>query len=343
MVMKKILVTGATGFVGQRLVPHLLDQGRDLRVFVRDPSRLTDAVRARVEVVAGELGDQAAIAKAVAGCGQVLHLAALARAYARDPGDFFRINTDALSHLLEVSARQGVQRFVQVSSVLALPPVMSSAAKGIPRRPTPYGESKRAAELLVGSYIADGHDAVIVRPGRVYGPGPWTDANGVTKMVALYLTGRFRFRLADRDVQASYVHVDDVAAGIALAARKGRCGRAYALGGENVTLTEFLDTVATITGIHQQVRKVPPQAVLPWAHLCSLWGRCGGSVSLTPAWLNSFLEHRPLDISHSSADLGYEPRSLRRGLVQTLNWMLGLWGGEQNVYRAIHRFQETRV
>lgn len=339
--MKKILVTGATGFVGQRLVSHLLEQGRDLRVFVRDQSRLTDIVRARVEVVEGVLGDQNAVESAVAGCGQVLHLAALARAFARDPGDYFRVNTDALSLLLEASARHQVQRFVHVSSVLALPPEWSSVAKGISRRPTPYGESKRAAELLVGKYVSEGRDAVIVRPGRVYGPGPWTDANGVTKMMAMYLTGRFRFRLADRDVQANYVHVDDVAAGIALAAERGRCGQAYALGGENVSLGRFLDIVADTTGIRRRVIKVPPQAVLPFAHLCSLWGRCGGSVSLTPEWLNNFLEHRPLDISNSLADLGYAPRPLRRGLSQTLNWMLGFWGGEQNVYRAIHRFQRS--
>jgi nucleoside-diphosphate-sugar epimerase len=339
--MKKILVTGATGFVGGRLVPHLLEAGEEVRVFVRDAGRLEKSVRARVDVVEGCLENDTAVDRAVSGCGQVMHLAALARAYVKDPSEYFRINTDSVEKLLRSSARHRVRRFVHVSSVLALPPDKISTAWGISRRPTLYGESKRASEMLVRKYVSDGHDAVIVRPGRVYGPGPWNDANGTTRMMAMYLEGRFRFRLADGDVQANYVHVDDVAAGLALAARSGRSGEAYALGGENASLAEFLGTITDITGIHHRVQRIPPQTVLPLAHLCSWWGRCGGTVCLTPAWLNNFLEHRPLDITSSRIDLGYAPRSLRTGISQTLNWLLGIGGGEQNVYRAIHRFQKS--
>lgn len=339
--MKTILVTGATGFVGGRLVPHLLAAREDVRVFVRDAGRLEKSVRDRVEVVEGSLEDHGAMDRAVAGCAKVLHLAALAQAYVKDPGEYFRINTDSVEAMLTAAARHSVRRVVHVSSVAALPPEKYATGWGISRRPTPYAESKTASENLVRKYVADGHDAVIVRPSRIYGPGPWNDANGTTKLMALYLAGRFRFRLADGDVQANYVHVDDVAAGIALAARNGRSGEAYALGGENATMAEYFATISEISGISRRVLKVPPQMVLPFAHLCSLWGWCGGSVSITPAWVNNFLEHRPMDISTSRADLGYEPRSLRVGISQTLNWLMGIGGGEQNVYRAIHRFQKS--
>jgi farnesol dehydrogenase len=226
---------------------------------------------------------------------------------------------------------------VHVSTVAALPPVRHATARGIGRAPTVYGESKRAAELLVNRYVAAGHDAVIVRPSRVYGPGPWNDANGTTRLMAMYLAGRFRVRLADGGVQANYVHVDDVAAGIDLAARRGIRGRAYPLGGENATLPEYLGHIARISGVHRRVVAIPPQLLLPVAHLGALYGRCGGSASLTPAWLNNFLEHRPMDLTTSRRDLGYEPRPLATGVAQTLNWMLGIGGGEQNAYRALQR------
>ncbi len=339
--MKKILVTGATGFVGGRLVPQLLSAGEEVRVFVRDADRLEKSVRDRVDVVEGGLEDHDAMDRAVAGCSQVLHLAALAQAYVRNPREYFRINTDSVEALLRSAARHSVRRVVHVSSVAALPPEKYAACWGISHRPTPYAESKTASEILVRKYVADGHDAVIVRPSRVYGPGPWNDANSTTRLMALYLAGRFRFRLADGDVQANYVHVDDVAAGIALAARNGRSGEAYALGGENASMVEYLATISDISGIRRRVLKIPPQMVLPFAHMCSMWGWCGGSVSITPAWVNNFLEHRPMDISTSRIDLGYEPRSLRVGVSQTLNWILGVGGGEQNVYRAIHRFQKS--
>jgi len=339
--MKKILVTGATGFVGGRLVPQLLSAGEEVRVFVRDADRLEKSVRDRVDVVEGGLEDHDAMDRAVAGCSQVLHLAALAQVYVRNPREYFRINTDSVEALLRSAARHSVRRVVHVSSVAALPPEKYAACWGISHRPTPYAESKTASEILVRKYVADGHDAVIVRPSRVYGPGPWNDANSTTRLMALYLAGRFRFRLADGDVQANYVHVDDVAAGIALAARNGRSGEAYALGGENASMVEYLATISDISGIRRRVLKIPPQMVLPFAHMCSMWGWCGGSVSITPAWVNNFLEHRPMDISTSRIDLGYEPRSLRVGVSQTLNWILGVGGGEQNVYRAIHRFQKS--
>ncbi len=339
--MNTILVTGATGFVGGRLVPHLLAAGEDVRVFVRDAGRLEKSVRDRVDIVEGDLEDYKAMDRAVSGCAKVMHLAALAQAYVKDPKKYYRINTDSVEAILKAAAHHSVRRLVHVSSVAALPPEKYASVWGMSRRPTTYAESKTASEILVRKYVADGHDAVIVRPSRIYGPGPWNDANGTTKLMALYLAGRFRFRLADGDAQANYVHVDDVAAGIALAARNGRRGEAYALGGENASVTDFFDTISDISGIHRRVLRTPPQMVLPFAHLCTLWGWCGGTVSITPAWVNNFLEHRPLDISASRIDLGYEPRSLRTGILQTLNWLMGIGGGEQNVYRAIHRFQKS--
>jgi len=339
--MNKILVTGATGFVGGRLVPYLLAAGEDVRVFVRDAGRLEKSVRDRVDIMEGDLENHEAMDRAVSGCATVLHLAALAQAYVRDPKEYYRINTDSVDTMLTAAARHSVKRVVHVSSVLALPPEKYATGWGISHRPTPYADSKTAAEMLVRKYVVDGHDAVIVRPSRIYGPGPWNDANGTTKLMALYLAGRFRFRLADGDVQANYVHIDDVAAGIALAARNGRRGEAYALGGENASMAEYFRLIAEISGIKRQVIRIPPQVVLPFAHFCSLWGWCGGSVSITPAWVNNFLEHRPMDISTSRSDLGYEPRSLRVGVSQTLNWLMEIGGGEDNVYRAIHRFQKS--
>lgn len=341
--MNRILVTGATGFVGGRLVPHLLAAGEDVRVFVRDAGRLDKSVRDRVDIVEGELEDHEAMDRAVSGCGRVLHLAALAQAYVKDQREYYRINTDSVAAMLESAARHSIRRFVHVSSVAALPPEKYATGWGMSRRPTPYAESKTAAESLVRKYVADGHDAVIVRPSRIYGPGPWNDANGTTRLMALYLAGRFRFRLADGDVQANYVHVDDVVAGIALAAQNGRRGEAYALGGENASLADYFALISDISGIKRRVVRIPPQLVLPFAHFCSLWGWCGGSVSITPAWVNNFLEHRPIDISTSRTHLGYEPRSLKVGVSQTLNWLMGIGGGEQNVYRAIHRFQKSGV
>jgi farnesol dehydrogenase len=331
----RILITGATGFVGEKLVPKLLARGRTVRALVRDPSGLPPHLRSRLEIVRGSLTDDEVLDRAVRDCGAVLNLAALARAWTPDPGDYHRVNARAVQVLLEAAARHRVQRFVHVSSVAALPPVGYARRWGVAQRPTVYGQSKTASELLVRQYAAAGGHAVVVRPSRVYGPGPWTDANATTRLMALYLSGRMRLRLADRDVEANYVHVDDVATGIRLALAHGRPGEAYNLGGENASLKSFFATVAAAAGVRRTVLPVPPQLVLPFIRLAPLWGRLGGRVEVTPEWLNNFLEHRPLDIEASRTILGYAPRSLARGVSQTLAWLARQEGGDRCVNGAI--------
>src|SRR2546427_596110 len=178
-----------------------------------------------VDALAGWAGGRAVpipVVAAVRGAETVLHLAACARAWARDPAEFTAVNVHTVERLLESAHAAGVSRLVHVSTMLTLPPGRPAPLDGLAARPTPYEESKRAGERLVESYAAAGRHAVIVHPTRVYGSGPCNDANAVTRVIALYLRGRFRVRLDDGDVLASYVHAADVADGIRGAARAER-------------------------------------------------------------------------------------------------------------------------
>ncbi len=325
-----VLVTGGTGFVGGRLVRRLIDEGRTVRVLVRDPARLDPEAAPMLEIVRGDLGDGLAITRAVNGVDTILHLAALATAFDRDPDRYFRINARGLQGLLGAAQAEGVRRVVHVSTVAVTPPVRRPQVPGLPGRPTPYARSKMAAETLVQDYVRQGGQAVIVRPTRVYGPGPWNDANGTTRLAAMYLKGTFRFRLNDGGVRANYVHVDDVVEGILLAAEHGRSGCAYMLGGQNATLQEYLHLISRQTGVRRRVWAVEPQVMVPVANLCKLWGRLGGRTSLTPGWLNNFLEDRPADISDAVRDLGYRPRGLNEGLTETLAWLTSNKGEREN-------------
>ena len=91
----------------------------------------------------------------------------------------------------------------------------------------------------------------------------------------------------------------------------------------------------------RRVLAVPPQAVLPVAALAGWWGRLGGRSSLSPEWLNNFLEDRPLDIGTSRRDLGYEPRSLAEGVAQTLAWLRNQEGGDRCVTGAVRTLRQA--
>jgi farnesol dehydrogenase len=320
---RTILVTGATGFIGRYVLRRLLAEcpSAMIRVLVRRPDLLEPRARERVEVHAGDLRDPGVLEGAIQGMQWVLHLAALARAWEREPSTFTDTNARAVERLLEACARRGVERLVHVSTVLAVAPRRPAAVAWRFLEPTPYERSKQDAERLVRSYVSAGGHAVIVRPTRVYGPGPLTDANGVTKVLSLYLRGRFRVRLADGDVLANYAHVDDVAEGILQAARSGQSGEAYFLGGENISLRGFLDLASEISGVRRRTVTLPPGLALSAAALAELWGRVGGTAFVTPGWVRIFLEDRSVDVEPSRRGIGYAPRPLREGLAETIRWL----------------------
>jgi farnesol dehydrogenase len=324
------MVTGATGFIGGYLIRQLVERGKSVRAFVRRPEAIDPQVKTGIEVLKGDIRDRDAVSEAVRGADTVMHLAAFARAWSPNPSEFYDANVWAVEGLLEAAARHGLRRLVHVSTALTCPLASPSGAGGRirTRALTPYERTKLEGERLVEAFAREHSQAVIVHPTRVYGPGPLTDANGVTKTVALYLRGAFRFRIADGDVRANYVHVADVATGIRLAAENGRNGAHYVLGSDtNLSFREFLARVAEISGVHRRVLALPPAAALAIGHLGQLWGRMSGATSLTPGWIRVFLEDIPFDISATRREIGYEPRDLTAGLRETIDWLAKRDGG----------------
>lgn len=311
-----VVVTGATGFIGTRLVRQLLADGARVRVLVRSPDRLSTDLRGRVEVVVGDVRDPRAVDQGVFGARTVLHLAALAKAWMPDPSAFTETNVYGVEHILDAVRRHRVERLVHVSTALTLSRPNQS------RLATPYERSKLAGERLVEAYARNDGHAVIVHPTRVYGPGPLNDANGVTKMIDLYLRGLFRFRIADGGVRANYVHAADVARGIRLAAERGHSGAHYVLGGsENLSLAGFLRRVGELAGGRRRMVPVPRFVARGVGLAGELQGRLCGATSLTRGWVEVFLRDLPFDVEPARSDLGYAPRSLDRGLRETLTWL----------------------
>ena len=315
------LVTGASGFIGRYVVRQLVDEGERVRVLCRRPDALAHDLRPRIEIVRGDILDPNAMMRAMAGVGTVLHLAGCARAWSRNPREFWDVNVKGTELVLDFAERAGVDRVVHVSTVLTLPEFVRTWLLEERRKPTEYERTKLLAERLVLAYRARGGDAVVVHPARLYGPGPLTDANGVTKMIALYLAGRFRFRVADGDVMGSYAHVEDVARGMILAARRGRRGAHYVLGGENASIRSLLELVAELSGVRRRMVAVMPAAAIGVGHLSEFWGRLGGQVPITADWVRVYLEDQGVDIAPTVRELGYAPRPLRVGISQTLEWL----------------------
>lgn len=302
-----IAVTGGTGFIGSHLVHTLLTRGESVRVLARP--RKVPLATSGAEIVWGDVGDAAALEALMTGADLVFHLAACARDWSTDPSEFAEVNVEGTRRVLAAARAAGVRRVVHVSTEL------------VDGEITQYQRTKRGGEQLVQEYLAAGGEAVIVRPTRVYGPGPLTRANSVTRVIAAYRRGTFRVRLADGGARANYVYVHDVVDGLLRAAERGARGRAYLLGDENLTIPELLNLVAQATGRRYAVIALPGLVARTLGRVCELGGRLGIEPLITRDWVELLLTDRPQSSQPAQAELGYRPRGAREGVAATVAWL----------------------
>jgi nucleoside-diphosphate-sugar epimerase len=323
-----IFVTGATGFLGNRLIRVLLERGHWVRALARPTSDPEPVNNERLQWVAGDLLDRESLRRGLDGCSRVYHLAACARHWARDPSLFYKVNVEGTRNVLEMAGQAGVRRIVFTSTIVVLGPAPPGVVgdeqrpRSEPRFLTEYEESKAMAEAEVLKMAAQGVPVVLVLPTRAYGPGKFTEGNAVSRMIDLYHRGRFPVLLNRGLNVGNYALADDLVQGHLLAMDKGRIGERYILGGENVSLKGLFDLVDELTGqSHLQV-SLPPSLGLAYARLERLkasW--LGLHPQITPGWVETFLRDWACSSAKAERELGYRITPLREGLRRTLEWL----------------------
>jgi farnesol dehydrogenase len=321
----KVLLTGATGFLGRCVARHLAARGHALRVLARATSR-TQGLPEGAETAIGDVTDAASFARAAEGCAAIVHLAALVKVWVPDPERFEATNLGGLQNAL-AAARGAGARLVYTSSFIALGPSGAGeldASRPHPGPPfrNPYERTKALADARAREAAAGGADVVILYPGVVYGPGDMTEGNIVVRMIADHLAGRLPGLIGPGDRRWSYAFVEDVAEGHALALDKGQAGDRFVLGGENATLERLFRLVEELAGAK------PPRLRIPYAVASAvgraqwLWAELTGHPpQLTHGEVFVFREEWACDSSRAVRELGYEWRPLAEGLRATLRWL----------------------
>ena len=328
--MRTAFVTGATGFIGSKLVKILLDHG----YFVRGLSRRAASSKQiqanpNFQLVQGDITDPESLHRGMEGCDFVFHLAAYAKNWAPDPTIYTQMNVDAVRNVFQIAKEIQVKKIVWTSTIVTFGPTKpgeirdeSSSPRLLDTYFTEYERTKAIAEQEALRWAKDGLPLVIVNPTRVYGPGQLSEGNAVTQLMMDYVCGKAPF-LPNRGVNiGNYGFVDDVALGHLLALEKGRIGERYILGGENVSLREFFELVDEVTG--QKHWKLP---LLKTGPILFSWIQekraqfFGSYPRITPGWVRTFLADWAYSCEKAKQELGYAPISLRQGLEITWNWI----------------------
>jgi dihydroflavonol-4-reductase len=264
----KVLVTGATGFVGGAVVRSLVKIGIDVRVLARAGADLQNIQNLAVERVEGDLRDPASLHTSLTGCRQLYHIAAHYALWAKDPSIFYDINVTGTKNLLEAARDVGVERIVYCSTIgaIGLPP-----GGGLGTEETPvsleqmaghYKRSKYLAEQEVLKLAKAGLPVVIVNPSAPVGAGD-VKPTPTGQVIVDFMKGRMPAYI---ETGMNIVDVDDVATGHLLAMEKGRIGERYILGNANLMLREVFEILSRLTGIKAPTIKLPRLAILPLAY-----------------------------------------------------------------------------
>ncbi|MDD5629705.1 MAG: NAD-dependent epimerase/dehydratase family protein [Elusimicrobia bacterium] len=322
--MDTAFLTGGTGFVGANLVRLLIEQGFQVKALARPGSDRRNLDGLAVELVTGDLLDRAALAAGCAGARYVFHVAADYRIWVPDPEPMRRVNVEGSVKVVQAAAAAGAERIVYCSSVAAIMPPHgrtpadeTSRYPGADAVPGDYKKSKYLAELAVLELAAKGAPVVAVNPAAPI--GPWDRKPTPTgKILVDFLNGRMPSYI---DTGLCVVHVRDVALGHLLAARQGRVGERYILGGENLTFKQILDILSELTGRPAPRFKTPYAVAYAFAALDTAVSRLSGREPRAPLDAVRMARHYMwYDSAKARKELGYAPVPARQALADAAAW-----------------------
>ena len=323
----KVLVTGASGFVGSAVARALLARGLSVTCLVRGSSPRTNLDGLPLDIAVGDMTDQASVEAAARGARYLFHVAADYRIWARDPEEIVRANREGTGAVMRAAQQAGVERIVYTSSVATLgtaPGADRNAPANEDHPLTPqtavgaYKRSKVIAERLVEQMVADqGLPAVIVNPSTPIGPRD-VKPTPTGRIIVEAATGKVP---AFVDTGLNLAHVDDVAQGHLLALDQGRIGQRYILGGQDVTLRRMLADIAGLAGRKVPTVNLPRGPLYPLARMFEAVAQVTGKEPmLTVDALNMSKRRMFFTSAKAESELGYRARPYGEAIADAMAW-----------------------
>ena len=320
----KYFVTGATGFVGGVLARQLREAGHEVHASVRDLNKADELKKLGVKLFKGDVTDKESMREAMTGVDGVFHVAGWYKVGTKDkiPGE--KVNIQGTRNLLELMQELKIPKGVYTSTL-----AVNSDTRGklvdenyhfTGKHLSEYDRTKAAAHDIAKEFIAKGLPLVIVQPGLVYGAG---DTSALRTTLIDFLNGKLP--MLPSQTAYSWGHVDDIAQGHILAMQKGKAGESYIICGEFYKIADAFQLASQISGkkapmtAPYQMMKVLSVLVIPFDSVMpdsytSEGLRIVAGITYTG------------DNSKAKRELGYNPRPVSEGWVETVKHEMKLLG-----------------
>lgn len=324
-------MTGATGFVGSRLVRVLVESGERVKVLVRPGSSLRALQGLDVEIAEGDILIEHTVYRALAGCTRLYHCAAVYALWAPDPAVILqgaRLGTEAV---LRAAVARGIERVVYTSTAYTIgsstePAALDENAPWVEPPGPVYAIAKRRAEEWALEYAYKTRlPLVVTNPCAIFGPGDWKPTptgDGVLAVLRAPALPGVGTLVPAVPGGLNVVDVDDVVRGHILAMQKGRVGERYILGGENFTLQELFATIATLAGRPVPRLTVGKSVALATGALLSTLARITGNPPAVSYDVvrSSFGRYYWVNDARARRELGYTSRPARQALARSVRY-----------------------
>jgi dihydroflavonol-4-reductase len=320
-----ILVTGATGHIGNVLVRKLIEKGKQVRALIWRGEDTVPLAGLDAEQVEGDVLEPDSLKPAFRSVSTVFHLAGLISIMPGPERLIRRVNAEGTRNMIAAACHAGVSRFIYTSSIHALQsgPHGTLIDEHVPfdpdNAPGAYGRSKAEASLEVKRAAQAGLSAVIACPTGIIGPYDYrrSEMGSVIMDAALgrvvpYIDGEYDF--AD---------VRDVADGLILAAERGQPGETYILSGERISARHLLETVFGVTGRAFTGIRIPFGLAKLFTWFTPFYYRWTKTKPrLTQLSLEVLRSNANFSHLKATRELGYRPRTLHESIVDAAGWFI---------------------
>ena len=319
-----IVVTGATGHIGNILIRELIARGKTVRALVLPDDDCRPLLGFDIELVYGDVTDLSSLESAFAGADLVFHLAGIVTIMPSMKKVLERVNVGGMRNVVAACRITGVRRLVYTSSVHALaePPYGTVIDESQPFDPNRvlgnYARSKaRATLLLLDEVHKGGLDAVICCPTGVIGPWDYGISN-IGQLILDFASGRLKSYVSGA---YDFVDVRDVTSGLILAAEKGKTGRHYILSGAQVQVLELMEELACNIGYPAPTFRIPSVIARTAGVLASVYYRLLRRRPVFTAYsIDVLRSNSQVSSARAREELGFKTRPWQESIRDQVEW-----------------------